>query len=104
MHSQVQVKFHGIYWRMSCGLCDRGVCFDDRAAAVLAAHAHAAVHDRDTADAALVVVEDEGGETEAGVLAGHADWVDFDPESAFHDTPAAFVMAFRPGSPAGFRN
>ena len=108
MHSEISVTFHGIYWRMSCGFCDCGICFDDRAVAIQAARAHAASHDR-AAKLDLVVVEDaieqDAGEPEEWALAWDPELVELDPEPDFHSSPTlAIVIAKRAENPAAFRN
>ena len=109
MHSQISVVFHGIYWRMSCGFCYRGICFDDRAAAILAARAHAALHDGDAgADMELVVIEDalehDRGLFEEWALAQDPELVQFDSAPGFHSSPPAIAIAMWAENPAAGRN
>jgi hypothetical protein len=103
MRSQIWVMFHGLYWRMSCGFCDRGICFDDRAAAVLAARAHAASHHRG-AITELVVIEDDGVVAEDWTLARDPELLALEPPAVFHSSPVAIVVTGRAEDPAAFRN
>ena len=103
MRSQIWVMFHGLYWRMSCGFCERGICFDDRTAALLAARAHAVSHHRG-AITELVVIEDDGAVAEDWTLARDPELLQLDPSAVFHSSPVAIVMRRSSEDPAAYRN
>ena len=99
MHSQIRLTFHGIYWRMSCGCCDRVTCFDDRGAAMLAAREHAAWHDRGP-HSELILIEDAighgRGQDEDWALAPEPESVELDPAAQFHSSPPFRILPFSP--------